>query len=316
MKLTKEIKTGLLAVFAISTFILGYNYLKGSSLLQKERVFFTVYDNVEGLDLSSPVTLNGLKVGKVQEIVISPQDAKLIVKFKIERDFVFSNQSVARIYGGGIIGGKSLAIVPDYESKIPAKSGDTLKGEVEEGIMELVNDRLTPLQTKIESAVVGVDSLMYSVNNVMDPKSRKSLRESIDNLNKITTSFAVSSKSLENLLKDNEQKLSNTFENLDITTQNFAKLSDSLAQINLGQIVNELETTLANFKELSENLNSGEGTLGKLLKDDSLYTNLEYATKQLEELLQDIKLNPKRYIHVSVFGRKAGEFQEPESRDQ
>jgi len=316
VKLTKEIKTGLLAVFAISTFILGYNYLKGSSLLQTERVFFTVYDNVEGLDLSSPVTLNGLKVGNVQDIIISPGDAKLIVKFKIEKEFEFSNKSIARIYGGGIIGGKSLAIVPNYESTIPAKSGDTLQGEVEEGIMELVNDRLTPLQNKIESAVVGVDSLMYSVNDVMDPKSRKSLRETIENLHKITSSFAISSKSLENLLKENEQKLTNTFENLDKTTQNFAKLSDSLAQINVGQIVNELETTLANFKELSENLNSGKGTLGKLMKDETLYTNLEYATKQLEELLQDIKLNPKRYIHVSVFGRKAGEFQEPESREQ
>ncbi len=316
MKLTKELKTGLLAVFAISTFILGYNYLKGSSLFQSERVFYVVYDNVEGLDTSSPVTLNGLDVGKVQEINISPTDGKLIVSFKIKRDFVFSNQSVARIYGGGIIGGKSLAIVPNYESKIPAKDGDTLQGEIEEGIMELVNDRLTPLQTKIESAVEGVDSLMFSVNEVMDPKSRKSLRESIDNLNKITSSFAVSSKSLENLLKENEQKLNNTFENLDVASQNFAKLSDSLAQINLGQMVSELETTLANFKELSENLNSGEGTLGKLMKDESLYTNLEYATKQLEELLQDIKLNPKRYIHVSVFGKKAGEFQEPESREQ
>ncbi|MEX0997574.1 MAG: MlaD family protein [Flavobacteriaceae bacterium] len=316
MKLTKEIKTGLLAVFAISTFILGYNYLKGASLFQKDRNFFVVYDNVEGLALSSPVTLNGLKVGKVQEIIINPGDAKLIVKFNIEKDFVFSNQSVARIYGGGIIGGKSLAIVPDYESRTPAKSGDTLRGEIEEGIMELVNDRLSPLQAKIESAVVGVDSLMLSVNEVMDPKSRKSLRETIDNLHKITTSFAVSSTSLENLLKGNEQKLNNTFENLDVTTQNLSKLSDSLANINVGQIVNELETTLANFKELSENLNSGEGTLGKLMKDESLYTNLEYATKQLEELLQDIKLNPKRYIHVSVFGRKAGEFEEPESREQ
>lgn len=316
MKLTKEIKTGLLAVFAISTFILGYNYLKGSSLLQKERVYYVVYDNVEGLGLSSPVTLNGLKVGKVKDIIISSKDAKLIVKFDVERDFDFSNKSIARIYGGGIIGGKSLAIVPDYESKTLAKSGDTLKGEIEEGIMELVNDRLSPLQAKIESAVVGVDSLMFSVNEVMDPKSRKSLKEIIDNLHKTSSSFAVSSKSLENLLKNNEQKLNTTFENLDVTSQNFAKLSDSLAQINIGQMVNELESTLANFKELSEKLNSGEGTLGKLLKDESLYTNLEFATKQLEELLQDIKLNPKRYIHVSVFGRKAGEFEEPESREQ
>lgn len=316
MKLSKEIKTGLLAIFAISTFILGYNYLKGSSFFQGERVYYAVYDNVEGLDMSSIVMINGLKVGKVKNIELDNQTGKLTVKFNIDNNFEFSKTSIAKIYGGGIIGGKSLAIVPDFENPQLAISGDTLQGTIDEGIMELVNNRLTPLQTKIESAVVGVDSLMMSVNNVMDSNSQKSLRKSIENLTKITSSFAASSKSLENILNQNEQKLNSTFEHLDITTKNFAQISDSLAQINLGKIVSELESTLANFKELSENLNSGEGTLGKLMKDESLYTNLEYATKQLEELLQDVKLNPKRYIHVSVFGKKAGDYQEPQSRDQ
>lgn len=315
MKLTKELKTGLLAVFAISTFILGYNYLKGSNVFQTDRVFYSVYNNVEGLDLSSSVTLNGLRVGKVQEIQIDGATGNLIVKFSVNMDFEFSKESIARIYGGGIIGGKSLAIVPNYELRNYAVTGDTLPGQVEEGIMELVNDRLSPLQKKVESAIVGVDSLMFAVNDVMDIESRKSLRETINNLNKITKSFAVSSNSLENILAGNEEKLNRTFENLDVTAENFAKLSDSLSQINFSQMVSELETTLANFKALSENLNSGEGTLGKLLTDDSLYVNLEFATRQLEELLQDIKLNPKRYIHISVFGKRPGDYTEPESRE-
>lgn len=316
MKLTKELKTGLLAVFAITTFILGYNYLVGSKLFQTDRVFYSVYENVEGLDLSSAVTLNGLRVGKVQEIQIEKTTGNLIVKFNVERDFDFAKESIARIYGGGIIGGKSLALIPNFESSNLAVSGDTLQGQVEEGIMELVNDRLTPLQEKIESAIVGVDSLMYSVNDVMDTDSRKNLRETINNLNEITTSFAVSSRSLEGILTNNEQKLNDTFENLDVTAGNFAKLSDSLSQINFGKMVGELETTLANFKSISEDMNNGEGTLGKLLKDETLYENLEYATRQLEELLQDIKLNPKRYIHISVFGKRAGDFEEPKSRDE
>jgi phospholipid/cholesterol/gamma-HCH transport system substrate-binding protein len=315
VKLTKELKTGLLAVFAISTFILGYNYLKGSNVFQTDRVFYSVYNNVEGLDLSSSVTLNGLRVGKVQEIQIDGATGNLIVKFSVNMDFEFSKESIARIYGGGIIGGKSLAIVPNYELRNYAVTGDTLPGQVEEGIMELVNDRLSPLQKKVESAIVGVDSLMFAVNDVMDIESRKSLRETINNLNKITKSFAVSSNSLENILAGNEEKLNRTFENLDVTAENFAKLSDSLSQINFSQMVSELETTLANFKALSENLNSGEGTLGKLLTDDSLYVNLEFATRQLEELLQDIKLNPKRYIHISVFGKRPGDYTEPESRE-
>ena len=315
MKLSKEIKTGLLAVFAISTFILGYNYLKGSSLFKTERVFYAVYENVEGLGLSSAVNINGFRVGKVQNIEIDKNTGLMIVTFSVENDFQFSKQSIARIYGGGIIGGKSLAIIPVFESNVIATTGDTLQSQVEEGIMELVNDRLTPLQMKIESAVEGVDSLMVAVNDVLDEKSRKNLRSSIADLNAITSSFVVSSTKLQSLLTNNEDKLNRTFDNLDATTQNFAAFSDSLAQVNLNQMVNELETTIKNFKSLSEKLNNGEGTLGKLLNDDSLYDNLDFATKQLEELLQDVKLNPTRYINISVFGKRNVPYKSPDSRE-
>jgi len=315
VKLSKEIKTGLLAVFAISTFILGYNYLKGSSLFKTERVFYAVYENVEGLGLSSAVNINGFRVGKVQNIEIDKNTGLMIVTFSVENDFQFSKQSIARIYGGGIIGGKSLAIIPVFESNVIATTGDTLQSQVEEGIMELVNDRLTPLQMKIESAVEGVDSLMVAVNDVLDEKSRKNLRSSIADLNAITSSFVVSSTKLQSLLTNNEDKLNRTFDNLDATTQNFAAFSDSLAQVNLNQMVNELETTIKNFKSLSEKLNNGEGTLGKLLNDDSLYDNLDFATKQLEELLQDVKLNPTRYINISVFGKRNVPYKSPDSRE-
>lgn len=315
MKLSKEIKTGLLAVFAISTFILGYNYLKGSSLFKTERVFYAVYENVEGLGLSSAVNINGFRVGKVQNIEIDKNTGLMIVTFSVENDFQFSKQSIARIYGGGIIGGKSLAIIPVFESNVIATTGDTLQSQVEEGIMELVNDRLTPLQMKIESAVEGVDSLMVAINDVLDEKSRKNLKSSIADLNAITSSFVVSSTKLQSLLTNNEDKLNRTFDNLDTTTQNFAAFSDTLAQVNLNQMVNELEATIKNFKTLSETLNNGEGTLGKLLNDDSLYVNLEFATKQLEELLQDVKLNPTRYINISLFGKRNVPYESPDSRE-
>lgn len=315
MKLSKELKTGLLAVFAISTFILGYNYLKGTSLFQSERIFYSVYDNVEGLNVSSPVNINGFQVGRVKAIDIDKNTGLMILTFSVENNYEFSKQSIARIYGGGIIGGKSLAIIPDYSSTIMAQTGDTLKSQVEEGIMELVNDRLSPLQKKIESAVVGVDSLLYAINDILDEKARENLRASIANLNDITSSFAVSSTKLQSILTTNETKLNRTFTNLDATAENFAALSDSLAKINVSKMVNDLELTIANFKTLSETLNNGEGTLGKLLNDDELYKNLDFATKQLEELLQDIKLNPTRYINISVFGKRNVPYESPDSRE-
>lgn len=314
MKLSKELKTGLLAVFAISTFILGYNYLKGSSLFNNDRIFYAVYENVEGLDMSSAVNINGFRVGRVQNIEIDRNTGLMIVRFSVENDFQFSKESVARIYGGGIIGGKSLAIIPNFESTVVAKSGDTLQSQIEEGIMELVNDRLSPLQKKIESAIVGVDSLVQAFNAVLDQDARENLKGTIANLNDITASFAVSSTKLQGLLTTNEEKLNRTFENLDTTAENFAALSDSLAQVNLAVLVNELEETISNFKSLSESLNSGEGTLGKLLNDDALYDNLEHATRQMEELLQDVKLNPRRYINISVFGRRNIPYERPENR--
>ncbi len=314
MKLSKELKTGLLAVFAISTFILGYNYLKGSSLFQTDRTFYAIYDNVEGLDVSSPVNVNGLRVGKVKSIEIDQKTGLMVVSFSVENDFEFSKESVARIYGGGIIGGKSIAIIPDFESPQTARSGDTLQSQIEEGIMELVNDRLSPLQKKIESAIVGVDSLMFSINDILNENAREDLRGVITNLNDITASFAVSSTKLQSLLTVNETKLNRTFSNLDTTAENFATLSDSLAQLNFNKMVTELEMTIANFKALSENLNSGEGTLGKLLNDNTLYDNLEHATRQMEELLQDVKLNPNRYINISVFGKRNIPYERPQNR--
>ena len=314
MKLSKELKTGLLAVFAISTFILGYNYLKGSSLFQTDRIFYAVYDNVEGLGVSSPVNINGFRVGKVQSIEIDNRTGLMVVTFSVENDFEFSKQSIARIYGGGIIGGKSVAIVPDFSYTDVAISGDTLKSQVEEGIMELVNDRLSPLQKKIESAVVGVDSLLFAINDILDEKARKNLRATIANLNDITSSFGVTSTKLQSLITTNESKLNRTFTNLDATAENFAALSDSLSKLNLNKMVTELELTIANFKSLSETLNNGEGTLGKMLNDDTLYQNLEHATRQMEELLQDVKLNPNRYINISVFGKRNIPYESPENR--
>ncbi len=315
MKISKEAKTGLLAVFAIATFILGYNYLKGINFFKADRTFYAVYDNVEGLGLSSAVTINGLKVGKIQDITILEKNARLLVTFNVENDYQFSKTSIARIYGGGIIGGKSLAVIPDFESNSRAESGDTLVGNIEEGIMELVNDRLTPLQQKIEATVVSADSLLTSFNQVMNEETRENLRQTMKNFNETSSSLKNSSVALEDLLVENKSKLNSTFENLDKTAANFATLSDTLSRVEFGSMVKEIEQTIANLKTFSEKLNNEEGNIGRLLHDDELYRNLDGATRQLEELLQDIKLNPKRYVHFSVFGKKPGPYEEPENRD-
>ena len=311
MKVSREVKTGLLAVVAIALLIFGYSFLKGQNLLDNDRTFYAVYDNVEGLAPSSNVTINGFEVGKITDIDFLDNTGRLLVTFNVEDDFQFSSSSIAQIYGGGLIGGKSLAILPVYEKGNMAKSGDTLTGQIDEGIFELVNDRLTPLQKKVEAVIRDTDSVLTAVNDVLDTDTRENLRIAIANISATSVAFKNASQSLNGLLSENSSKLNRTFTNLDEITTNFNKISDTLSQVEFKRVVDNLEKVVADFESISSKLDRGEGTAGKLINDDQMYVNLERATKQMEELLQDIKLNPKRYVHFSVFGKNPGGYEEP-----
>jgi phospholipid/cholesterol/gamma-HCH transport system substrate-binding protein len=311
VKYTKEVKTALLAIVAILLFIFGYSFLKGKNWFDSSRTFYAVYNDVEGLTPSSPVTINGLKVGNVTKIGFLDTSGRLVVTFSVDNSFPFSEESVAQIYGGGLIGGKSLAILPKYEQGKTAQSGDTLPGQIEEGLLELVNERLTPLQEKVEKVIVSTDSLINSFNEVMNPTTRENLKNSIENFNATIASLNNSANTVESLLGNNSEKLNRTFTNIDEMAQNFSNFSDTLSEFDLRKVTNDLETAVTNFENLTEKLNSGEGTAGKLINDPSVYNNLERATNQLDALIQDVKLNPKRYVHFSIFGKNPGPYSPP-----
>lgn len=312
MKLSKEIKTGLLALIAIALIIFGYNFLKGENILEKTRTFYAVYDDVEGLSSSSPVTINGLQVGNVSNIEFLNREAKLVVSFNVKNNFEFSKSSVAKIYGGDLIGGKSIAIEPNFNNQKPAVSGDTLTSKVEGGLFELVNDKLTPLQFKVENAVTGIDSLVASLNFVLDTGSKQSIKSSIAEFETTLKSFNQTTKKINGLLDENESKFGTTMNNLEHASANFVGISDSLAALEIQPMFIELKQNLQNLNSVTSKLEKGEGSLGKLLDDDGLYDNLEASAKQMEELLQDMKLNPKRYVHFSIFGKKNKAYSQPE----
>ncbi|WP_166435167.1 MlaD family protein [Christiangramia sabulilitoris] len=312
MKYSREVKTALLAIIAIVILIFGYSFLKGENLLDNSRTFYAVYEDVEGLSPSSEVTINGLKVGQITGIDFLNKTGDLLVTFTVKNDFQFSKNSQAKIYGGSIIGGKSLAIVPEYDPEMGiAVSGDTLPGDKEEGIMELVNDRLTPLQNKLEGTIVSADSMLTAITEILDDTTRNNIRSTFKNLNATVSSFQVTANELQGIVQGNSEKLDRTFTNLDEMSGNFNKFSDTLSTMNIGKITTDLEKVIADFEGISNKLNSGEGTAAKLINDDAVYNNLDRATRQLEQLLQDIKLNPKRYVHFSVFGKKPGPYDAP-----
>ncbi|WP_457615775.1 MlaD family protein [Lutibacter sp.] len=307
MKITRELKTGIVAILIIVLFIWGYNYMKGLNLFDGPlRTFKTEYANVQGLTTSSAVTINGVNVGKVINIEFSKDKKKrgnLIVEFSVENDFEFSKNSIAKIYNTSLMGGKSLAIVPSYEGEI-AKSGDFLKGEIESDIFSSVSEKLNPLQAKVENVIVSADSLMAGLKDIINAKSRNNIKSSITHLNETIKNFKNISESVDVLLKKNEIKLANTLDNVETMTGNLAILSDSLVKSNLITTVKNLETTVTNLNKILAGVEAGDGSLGKLLKDEGMYENLTNASKELEELLREMKLHPKRFVHFSLFGKK------------
>jgi phospholipid/cholesterol/gamma-HCH transport system substrate-binding protein len=317
LKITREVKTGIVAVSVIALFIWGYNFMKGLDLFEGPSItYLTEYNNVQGLNKASVVTINGVEVGKVIKISFNKDPEKrgqLIVEFSVETDFEFSKNSIAKIYSASLMGGKSLAIIPSYEGEM-AKSGDFLRGEIESDIFSSVTEKLNPLQAKVENVIVSADSLMVGLNDIIDTKSRKHLKSSIAKLDVTISNFKNVSESIDKLVKSNEEKLSKTIANTELIANNLAKLSDTLVSANLGLTIKNFETTVNNLNKILASIDAGDGTLGKLLKDEEMYNNLSNASKEMEELLREMKLHPKRFVHFSLFGKKdKGYNPEPET---
>lgn len=303
MKISREIKTAILVIASILLFIWGYSFLKGRDLFTNYRTFYVLYDNVEGLAPSAPVTINGLIIGKVTAITIEPT-GKLKVEVQIKNDFPISKSSMINIYEPGLIGGKQIQVVPNLADQNMAQSGDFLQGRIVPGLTALVGEKLTPLQEKVEKMVVSADSLLQNLNTVLDAKTKENIKSSLANLNATLAEFREAGKSANAMLTDNKSKIDNTMKNVEHASANFSKVSDSLAKANIGQTVKKLENSLANVDKIIFDIQSGKGTMGKLLKDEALYSNLTKTSRELELLLQDLRLNPTRYINVSLFGKK------------
>jgi phospholipid/cholesterol/gamma-HCH transport system substrate-binding protein len=311
VKISREVKTAILVIVSTILIVFLFNYLKGQNLLDSSRKVFVVYDNVEGLASSSPVTLNGHTIGRVQEIGFTTDGtAKIKVLLSIEDDIQFSKNSIAELYDTGLIGGKGIAIIPAFDDDENAVSGDVLVGTSKSGIMAMVEETLAPLQDKIGVLLVSADSLFTNINDVFDEPTKNSLKRGISELEGTISSFKNTSIALNQLIVNNKEKLDNTLTNFEDASANISNITDSIASTNLTKTISDLQTTIGNFNNLLSSIENGEGSIGKLLKDEGLYNNLEGATKQMEELLQDMKLNPKRYVHFSLFGKKAKVYDE------
>ncbi|MBF4493127.1 MCE family protein [Flavobacterium sp. MR2016-29] len=304
MKLTREIKTAILVIASILLFIWGYSFLKGRDLFTNYKTLYVEYDNVEDLAASAPVTINGLVVGKVNKITINELTGKLLVELQLKTDFPISKTSTASLYSPSLIGGKQIKIVPNLADKDPAVEGQALVGNVELGLTDSLGGKLEPIQQKLDKMLVNIDVLVSGLNNTLDKTTQENLKKTIAELSQTMQQFHKASGSLNNILDTNKGQINSAVSNLNKMSSNFNKISDSLNKADLGKTVRNLNQTLAKVDGLMSNLNSGKGTAGKLLTDDALYKNLAKTSKELELLLQDVRLYPTRYVNVSLFGKK------------
>ena len=301
MKLSYEIKTGVLVLTGIILFIIGFSYLKSNDVFIKDRVFYAVYEDVEGVSKGTPVTISGFNVGSVQDIKFFNNSSKLLLKFRVENDFNFSNQSIAQIYETGLIGGKALAVIPKYGNEI-AKSGDTLNSSIAPGLTELVNDKLSPLQEKIESMVVSADSVLISLNSVLNTQAKEEIQSTITNFSSTVNDLKNSAGTLDEMISMNKNQINNIINNVNKSSNELSDLSNSFSDLTI--VIENLSESSNSIENIVNEISSGNGSLGNLIYDDNLIKSLNAASSNINLLIEDLRLNPKRYVHFSLFGKK------------
>ena len=316
MKLTREIKTAILVIASILLFIWGYSFLKGRDLFANYKTLYVEYDNVEDLSASAPVTLNGLVIGKVSKITISETTGKLLVELQLKTDFPISKTSQASLYSPGLIGGKQIAIVPNMADKELAEEGQMLVSNIKLGLTDSLGGKLEPLQQKLEKMLLNIDVLVSGLNNVLDKKGQEDIKKTLAELSQTMEQFHKAAGSINGILDTNKGQINGVVTNFNKMSSNFNKISDSLNKADLGKTVRNLNQTLAKVDGIMSNLNSGKGTAGKLLNDDALYNNLAKTSKELELLLQDVRLYPTRYVNVSLFGKKNKPYVAPKQEEK
>lgn len=321
MKYSKEIRTGFIAIATIFGFVWGYNFLKGNDIFSKQRIFYTTYENVGGLTQSNAVMVNGFKVGLVKDVYFEPVHRKsLIVEIMLTADNYEIPRGTKAVLVSDLLGTTSINLLTGEEGGF-YEEGDTLVSEIESDLLAGITDLSSSLATtkvKADRLFDSLDSLVNDFHFVFAPKNNTSslknaildLEATMNNLKQASTKIdgiLAEDGKLGKILADVEGFTSTLDENkdeIDNLLNNLSSFSDTLAAAELASTINNANKTLSELAAAMEKINNGEGTIGKLFQDETVYANLEAATRDLDSLFIDIKENPNRYVHVSVFGRK------------
>ena len=307
--MNKELKIGFFAIISIVALVFGVNYLKGINILNDNRDYYAVYKNIGGLQVGSPVLVNGYNVGMVSDIdLLLEKNQNLLVTISLDKVFEMPINTVCKIVNQDLMGTKGVALVIG-DSEDFLNIGDTLVSGVEGSLQDEVNAQILPLKNKAEELIGSMDSVMMIVTAVLNKDTRENLRNSLQSLDKTFELMSLTMIKVDSMVDLNDERIAKVISNLASITSNlessngeiktiltnFSSISDSLAK-------SEIATTLKNFSEITTKISNGEGSIGLLLKDDKIYTNFEKSTRELAALLEDIKKHPSRYVNFSIIG--------------
>jgi phospholipid/cholesterol/gamma-HCH transport system substrate-binding protein len=320
VKISKEFKIGIVVICSIAAFVWGLNFLKGSNLFSHKYFLYAVYPKIDNLIPANPVLINGYKIGQVNKISLFQQGGKnkVLVKFILTEDLQIPKGSIAKAISSDLLGSKAVEIIYSNETEF-VKNGDTLIAGTEEGFKESLDKRIAPIQAKAENLIISMDSVMNVVSLILNSKTRENIDKSFESVRKAISTLEKTAYKLDDLIGSEKTKISNVMTNLNQITTNLNKngeridhiisninnMTDSLAKAQLKDAINNADKSMKELNSLLAKINEGQGTIGKLAKNDSLYNNLNKSSEDLDKLLKDLRLNPERYIHFSVFGRKS-----------
>lgn len=303
LKLTREQKIGLFAIITLASIYVVVNYLKGKDLFSSTNTYFTVYNNVEGLNSTGPVYIRGLKVGTVESVDYLQEKDEFIVKLKVKSGYNIPDNSVAEIYSVDLLGTKALR-VNIGDSKTYLKDKGSMQSITEEGLVDMLKSQFLPLKDQISDLVATLNSTIENVNGIFDADAKKNIATSLENLSKTLAGTKAIIQNLEKSGPEITQLISNINSLSGELTQSTQKLNYGLD--NIGEITDSLKTadlagTVKSLKELLEQMNNPQGTVGKLLSTDSVHNSIEQLIRDLDILIKNITENPKKYIKISVF---------------
>ena len=318
MKISREVKIAVVFVVTLGLFIWGFNFLAGKNVFSKQRTLYAVYDQINGLNDANPIVVNGFKIGQVKSIGFHPDGSgRILVEFLVtNNDIAIPKNSIARLYASDIMGSRAIEIKLG-NGKAFVEDGDTLKTELGATLGEEVSIQMLPIKQKFENVMLSLDSVLVIIQGIFNENTRQNLMSSFESIKLAISNLEHTTFTIDTLMSTQKYRLASIIGNVESISYNikmnndkitniitnFSKISDTLAKAQIANTINQANMAISEFNGIIEKINRGEGSMGMLVNNDSLYVNLEKASNQLNDLVEDLKLNPQRYVHFSIFGR-------------